>query len=254
MTSIYEMEKEIKSAIQHRIKGSMSLHDNVLYFPNNIDVRLCPKNGITTLKWCLFDCMGYAVREYPDFARKVGTALHRRDEIKKHGYSTEYPFRRGSRRIAIVRDPIERFMSAAEFLKQQWEINKDSFEGNEIKKGWNKLADLDRIPDTIDGVIEQVELGEIYNSHFFPQAYYLGNRGQYDEIYKFSQFHKFLTYLDREVDSKKPLYAIHENKSGEFGKFFGPVSDLTEEQKERIVNIFKQDYEYGWTEKNARTL
>ena len=28
----------------------MSPFDNVLYFPNNIDVRLCPKNGMSSIK------------------------------------------------------------------------------------------------------------------------------------------------------------------------------------------------------------
>ena len=250
--SVYEQEVAVKKMIQRRLKGSMSPHDNVLYFSNNVDVRLCPKNGITTLKWCLFDSEGFEVDDFKQYAKICGTALHRRQQIKEYGYPMEFPFRRGSKRIAIVRDPIERFMSAAEYLKVQWEQHKDMLEAEEIQEGWQKLSDIDLIPDTIDEVIDSVSDGTIYNSHFFSQAYYLGNRAQYDEIYKFSEFGKFLDYLHVEVESLKPLNRVHENKTS--GKYFGPASDLTEEQQDRIIKIFKQDYEYGWTEKNARSL
>lgn len=252
METLYEKELSVRRAIQRRLRGNMTYRDNVLYFPNNIDVRICPKNGISTLKWALWYTHGLPYKGNELLARRVGTVNHRREEIKKHGFPLDYPFREGSRRIAIVRDPIERFLSAAEYLKHQWQSNRDIVNGVDPSKVWENLSDQDLIPDNIDDVIDGVYHGEIVNSHFYTQAYYLGSRSQYSEIYKFSEFSKFMTYLQNECKSPLALDNIKINATDK--SYFGHVSSLTEDQKDRIIAIYKEDYEYGWTEKNARSL
>ncbi len=43
-------QEELRKILRKRLRGIMWPTENVLYFKNNIDVRLCPKNGISSLK------------------------------------------------------------------------------------------------------------------------------------------------------------------------------------------------------------
>ena len=69
--------------------------ENVLYFKNNIDVRLCPKNGISSLKMfkVLVDGanLGQTLRD-----RQYATKIKRMEEVKIYGSQQDLPFRRNS--------------------------------------------------------------------------------------------------------------------------------------------------------------
>lgn len=254
MSTIYEEEQTIRKIIRRKLRGGMNSRDNVLYFNNNIDVRLCPKNGISTLKWALWHTYDMDISKNRVFAGRCGTKNHRIEEIRKHGLSEELPFRANSTRICVVRDPIERFMSAAEYLKLQWVANASILEGSDLNhedktQAYTAMSEIDILPDNIDEVIEGVHTGEIDNSHFWLQSYYLGNRSQYDHIFKFSQFGQFMTWLQNECKSPKSLNKIVTNQTS--GLYYGVVSNLTEDQKRRIMKIYEEDYDYGWTENGA---
>lgn len=254
MSTLYEEEHAIRKIIRQKLRGGMTSRDNVLYFGNNIDVRLCPKNGISTLKWALWHTYDLEISKNRHLARKCGTKNHRVDEIRKHGLSEELPFRAQSTRICVVRDPVERFMSAAEYLKLQWVANASLLESSQVlmedkTKMYTAMSEIDILPDNIDEVIEGVRTGEIDNTHFWVQSYFLGNRSQYDHIFKFSQFSKFMVWLQRECRSPKSLDKIVTNQTS--GLYYGGVSNLTEDQKKRIMKIYQEDYDYGWTENGA---
>ena len=232
----------------------MTSRDNVLYFNNNIDVRLCPKNGITTLKWALWHTYDMDISIHRHFASRCGTKNFRVEEIRKHGLSEELPFRAQSTRVCVVRDPVERFMSSAEYLKLQWIANASLLEGSDLsdtdkERAYVSMSEIDILPDSIDEVIEGVRTGEIDNSHFWLQSYFLGNRSQYDHIFKFSQFGEFMTWLQNECKSPKTLNKIVTNQTS--GLYYGGVSNLTEDQKIRIMKMYQEDYDYGWTENGA---
>lgn len=253
MYTIHEEERIIKKIIHRKLRGGMTSRDNVLYFGNNIDVRLCPKNGISTLKWALWHTYGLEVSDDPVLAGRCGTKNHRVEQIKKFGYSSEYPYRKDSRRVTVVRDPVNRFLSAAEYLKLQWIQHASLLEGStltlkEKEEVYGSLSDLDQLPDSIDEVIEQVKWGEISNSHFWTQATFLGSRGQYNDIWAMSDFPHFMSWLNRNCGAKKPIHRIHANKTS--GLYYGDSKDLTKDQLQRIMKIYEEDYDYGWTEEN----
>lgn len=88
MKELRETENMMRHIIHNKLRGTMTPQDNVLYFPQNIDIRLCPKNGITTLKWALWHVYKINVEDDPEFAANCGTKGHRLKEIKEKGEST----------------------------------------------------------------------------------------------------------------------------------------------------------------------
>ena len=89
--------------------------------------------------------------------------------------------------------------------------------------------------------------GEIQNSHFYTQTYYLGNRGQYHQIYPMNKFGDILIFLKHhnEYTGTESLTKVR-NKSSYTN--YPSVEQLTGGQKKRIMRIYEEDYDYGWTE------
>lgn len=250
-----EFEQKLKRAIQYRIRGITNSMDNVLYFPQNIDVRLCPKNGMSTLKWALLYCSGIdMVRDGKSGeALVMGTKAHRMLQIKQHGYREQLPYRKDSTRFAVSRDPVKRFLSAAEYIKKEYirsqqtlDLNPESEDLADKIEKISKMSDLNMLPDSLDDVIEGVREGEIVNSHFFTQAYYMGNRSQYDKIYRIDRLRDLLDFLRRSSKIHTAIDKIRENKTEPL--YYGSVDVLTDTQRRRIMKIYEEDYDYGWTE------
>ena len=243
-------QEELRKILRRRLRGIMWPTENVLYFKNNIDVRLCPKNGISSLKMfkVLVDGanLGKTLRD-----RQYATKIHRMEEIKKYGYQPDLPFRRNSYRVTVSRDPIKRFLSACEYLKDEYNrqrnlTGKDDLNEEELYR-LHKLSDAQRLPENIDDVINGVWDGEIQNSHFYTQTYYLGNRGQYHQIYPMNRFGDILVFLKyhNEYTGTESLTKVR-NKSSYTN--YPSVEQLTGGQKKRIMRIYEEDYDYGWTE------
>lgn len=256
MESLIERETLVKKILYKRLYGSMNPRDNVLYFNNNIDVRICPKNGMSTLKWVLWKSYGLSVDEHNAKARNCGTKNHRVDEILTKGYPMEYPYRKDSLRVAIVRDPVRRFLSAAEYIKSQWESNIDLIKQTQLdnfeqKRAYGKMSDLDDLPDDIDELIDKVINYEINNTHFWTQAYYLGPRGQYDKIFAMRDFRHFTDWLQEACDSPVTFERVKINIGNKEKRYYPSYSELTRKQKKLIMDIYREDYNYGWTEENA---
>lgn len=232
-------DERLKKAHTYRLRGQTTPLDNVLYFPNNIDVRICPKNGMSSLKWALLECHGEVST---DRGRDLGTKADRVKSILEHGYQNDLPFRQNSVRIAVSRDPIKRFLSAAEYIQAEYERVKDTTDVYEIAK----LSDVQKLPDDLDELIRKIREEEIVNSHFFPQVYFLGNRSQYNAIWPMRDFTKLLGFLKARSGTNTDLTTIRENKSER--KHYPSPKDLTELQVARIMKIYREDYNYGWTE------
>ena len=141
----------------------MSPFDNVLYFPNNVDVRLCPKNGMSSIKE-LF-------RVHRKHDEYVGRS-YRYDYVKREGDQLDLPFRPGSFRIAVRRDPVDRFKSACEYILQN--------RADHIANG--RANDLPEISSQLDEVIDSIESGSVKNNHFYTQTWYMGRPDDYDMV------------------------------------------------------------------------
>ena len=235
MTELTEQElyqQELRKIVRHRAWGTTTFTDNILYFPNAIDVRLCPKNGMSSLKVALMRVLG---REGDKFdLLQVGTKRDRIEEIGKFGDRDILPFRKGAYRVAVVRDPVERFLSACEYIKS----------GNHEGEDPRKTSDVCELPDSLDEVIDGVWSGEIYNTHFFRQVDFMGNRAQYNRIFPMSKFGNVLAFLGARAGVD--LSMIHKNETAPV--HYGPKSALTENQLHGIMRIYREDYNYGWTE------
>ena len=245
--------EKLKDALKKKLRGTMSPTENVLYFDNNLDVRICPKNGMSTLKWAMIYLSGQKPSQDNQFTLEVGTKGWRIKQIREFGYKDEMPYRKGSTRVTVVRDPVKRFLSACEYMKTEYmsqvatfgeDFSKDSSDHNLMRIG--SLSDVDPIPDNLDDVIAMVKNGEINNSHFYTQAYYLGNRGQYDKIFDMKDFKEYLHYIRVTAGSTRQIDRIHSNSTS--GLYYGPVENLTEKQKKDIMDIYIEDYDYGWVE------
>lgn len=240
MSELYQTE--LRKILRKRIRGIMQPTENVLYFKNNIDVRLCPKNGMTTIKMAFLYTDGIEFSNSNFESLRYGTKRHRLDQVKTHGFMDDMPFRKGSTRVAVTRDPLKRFLSACEYIKIENERVDQLTELKDIERA----SDVDVLPDTLDEIIDGVWNGEIQNSHFFTQTHYHGNRGQYDRIWKMSEFDAFLNWLRVCTGSSKKLSSIRKNRTS--GLYFGGVETLTQHQKKGIMRIYEEDYDYGWTE------
>lgn len=252
MNSVSEIyQQELRKILRKRLKGTMGPTENVLYFPNDIDFRICPKNGISTIKWALLYINDVEQSQSNPESLLMGTKNWRWEQVNKYGYKPELPFRKNSFRVAVARDPVKRFMSACEYIKQEYVKNSQLLTADEeltlenLKKLEN-MSDVDILPEKIDDIIHGVWRGDIQNSHFFTQTYYHGNTGQYDKIFKMSNFGVMLEWLRVKTKATKKIEKIHSNKTS--GQWFGGVDSLTTDQKKRIMRIYEEDYDYGWTE------
>lgn len=252
MTTANEVyARELRKVLRHRLRGTMTPTENVLYFPNNIDVRICPKNGMSSLKWAMLYVYGVPQDPNDRVSLTMGTKVWRMEDIKKHGHKPDLPFRKDSYKTCVSRDPIKRFMSACEYIKTEYASSAEMLSTSESLtveqlERLSRLSDVNPLPDSLDDIIEGVWTGEIQNSHFFTQTYYHGNRGQYDKIWNMSDFKPMMEWLRTETKCSRKIDKIHSNYTS--GQWFGGFELLTPDQKKRIMRIYEEDYDYGWTE------
>lgn len=206
-------------------------HYNTLYFPNNIDVRLCPKVGCSSLKVLL----GYINRDdaqpVAEFAQdyiKGNAARKRRFEnlVDKNFISldnNEFQFRHKSLKIAVVRDPVERALSAIKYsYRMSMQIREPSYK---------------QIVDALDNM----ELRD--NSHFFSQTFCMGRYDQYDKVYRLSDLDKLVDFLLKESSDFSQDYPFY--KTNVSSTTF-TVNDLPDYTVKRIESLYSIDYENGW--------
>jgi hypothetical protein len=203
----------------------MSPADNVLYFPNNIDVRLCPKNGMSTLKELQRHHTGH--KEY------IGR-VERLTEVRKKGDQFDIPFRKGSYRIAVSRDPVSRFRSACEYIVTN--------QAKHISAG--RIHELPTLDSELDKVITKIEEGVIKNNHFYTQSWYMGYPSEYHMVVDIAQLSPLLLFINDAAGLKLPeeKLHIHDNKSGM--RIYNTM--MTPEQITRIKSLYHDDYENGW--------
>jgi len=205
----------------------MTPADNVLYFPNNIDVRICPKNGMSTLKEALRRAKGES---------HVRGWKQRHYSVSTKGDQFDLPFRKGSYRIAVRRDPIDRFKSACEFIQ--------SARAFYIKNG-RSLPDISL---KIDEVIDGMESGDVKNSHFYTQSWYMGHPDDYDMVYHIDEMPKLLDFLQEACNIERDISVLHENRTTM--KLYNDA--ISPDHMVKLRNFYLKDYKNGWCKQEDR--
>jgi hypothetical protein len=215
---------------------------------NNFSIYECPKVGGSTLRtW-----ISYAGTEYKNLNYFV--------EYKDNGYISESTLTYNSieefgydfslfkevegEKICIKRDPVERFISCyTDKIIREKNIT-EALNGSEVNYEY-----IDHFLDNFYGILETHE--KIHYSqrdsgvkylwyHFIPQTFHYGNDiSYYDYVFDVSEINTSLkTYLESKWKIELPLIHCRNQKDSKI--------TLTEEQKEKVKNIYKEDYENGW--------
>ena len=220
--------------------------DNVLYFNNDIDVRLASKNGHQTLI-CFYlaylnDSSNIYVANDFNFDGSFFDLTHRLNQynrsgvrVLREGSFVDFPFRKNSYRIAIKRDPVDRFLSAFNHLKV---IQKD----DRIRKNtWGELQN--KYYNSIDDIISCLEDNILFDAHFLSQTVWLGSSKDYSKLYYSKDIQQLLLFLHSKVRSKVPIEDINNIKIN-VSRY--EKTTLTYNQKSRIMKLYEDDYENGW--------
>lgn len=203
----------------------MSPADNVLYFPKNIDVRMCPKNGMSTLKE-----LHRFIRGVDEYIGRV----ERLNKVREHGDQFDIPFRKGSYRIAVRRDPVVRFRSACEYLVQN--------QAEYIRQG--RADECPSLEAELDLVLDRIEDGTLKNNHFYTQTWYMGKPEDYDMVVYIDELSQLMVFLNEACglgySDEKLDIRMNETKM----KVYNSI--ITNQQRRRIKQLYRKDYLNGW--------
>lgn len=211
--------------------------DNIYYLPHNIDIRICPKNGLSTLKNVMEKLAvqeGTCDHQFQDFKTKyrVGNYKWRYWKTQLHADGLDLPFRKNSFRVAVRRDPVERFKSACSFIQE-----KRSYY---LRKG--RYHEMPVLDDELDKVIEKMYNGTIKDGHFYTQTWYMGNVKDYDMVVNLNDMSQLLSFLMETCNIHNDITNLHLNKTKI--KLFDDSISKTHDDKIRA--LYKKDYDNGW--------
>jgi hypothetical protein len=207
------------------------MNDNILYFQPNVDLRICPKNGFTSSKLLYYSTHGK--QKVRDFKwKKGGPENWRAKQFWDAGDTLDPPFRKGSIRFAVKRDPVKRFLSCIDHLQGETIVQCSDRDYPHFK--------------SLEDAVSAMERGEVMNWHLMSQTYYMGRPEQYDYVYDLSQlnfmFEHIYSLINKPViDTDHPPEKIHQNKST-------PTlsREVTSDIVLRIRKLYSVDYENGW--------
>lgn len=214
----------------------MTPADNILYFNDDIDIRLCLKNAYTTLRyaWCACYDVEYVLSNPPNIS--TPTAQDRYKFAMRHQDIWDQPFRRGSYRIAVKRDPVQRFISTVSYLDSvKVEPNFLNY-----KKSYIDLTEVNK--DDVDSVLDAFDQQKLRDEHFFSQTYFMGNPDQYDKIYDITEVNELLSWLTKKCKPGAPITNVWKNKTKNTDKRI----TLTDAQQLRVIKLYAKDYANGW--------
>ena len=201
---------------------TISPDNNVYYFNNDIDVRICPKNAMSTIK-----NVAHLLNDEHHDSETVPTEWRVQNVREKCDRITP-PFRRGSKRYAIKRDPIKRFLSAYRFLKM-------------YHNGFK----------SIDEILDKLETGEHeYEPHYMSQSYFLGNPETYDRVFDIKETKDLIDMLwtNRSTEAEMIPHDLVCNLQANMTQDLTHLGgfELSKDQENRVIELYKIDYERGW--------
>lgn len=228
----------------------------VIYFTNNVsplvDFCICAKNGCTSIKsyysWTKDHNWIHTYKSDDPYILKLieigavneNDKNHLNDFVYYHHQSVKRVnrvrlwlneetttfknfFRKNSVRVAIKRDPIQRFLSG---YMQVWQ-----------QTGFGAFRQHNY---NIDQIIDLLENKQYWNEHLETQTFWMGTPDQYHKIFNLEQTRECILYINKVLKFKSIPPEIHSMKS----IYNKPT--LTRQQVDKIENLYSIDYENGW--------
>lgn len=219
---------------------------NVLYFGENIDVRLTPKNCSTTLKCLWSESKGLKNKKNPNnphaiFPAKEAETMGRLKRIRKNGGEI---FREGSLKIAIKRDPVSRWLSVMNFSHDMCNyVRALQLRGANLTGDYADYLNLPYLGIGINHAVQYHLDNGILCGESISQYEACGNADQYDHIYTPSQFNECIELIEDYIHMplSKDIFGTRSHNIRYQQK------DLTDKSIDIIMNqIYKDDYDNGW--------
>jgi len=206
---------------------------NVLYFGDEIDFRIIPKNCSSTLKVIWSDLNGLPYKQTPPdnphgYFPNGKSELHgRRELVERNGGL----WRDNALRFVIKRDPVERWLSGVNFAIQQYDAGIYE-EFTELKWTFKDINDIVK-----EDVIWGIPLTEFYS-----QYYCGGNINYYDHVFDIRDFDKCKSLMEDILEIDLPsIYATVSKNNAKW-----QLSDLTSKSISDIKVLYQDDYTNGW--------
>ena len=197
----------INSRSDHNLKTYKALQIG------NIDIYLCPKCGTNSARYASYKFNG-GTSELPNVRDLTNSDydIVRMGPVSILNYEEE---RLDSIKVAIKRDPLERFVSAFAWYNHKY---------GDIQK----LITKNSLDDTINNPPDDI--------HYHPQSHFYGNDiSKYDHVI----YPHELQSLIMDITSVD-LGSLHKGQANL------EYEVLTEEQKIRLTELYKMDYENGY--------
>jgi hypothetical protein len=190
-----------------------------LYFDNNIDLRLCPKNGNQTLQYIWGQLhLNKDSRCNTALRKELYEELLQQNKIEEG----EFLFRKGSYRVAVKRDPVERVLSSAKYiLRTRLNIKNPSV-------------------DMIEELLNDADFETDF--HFLPQTFWMGTQNLYNEIYSIRKLDNLVDFIEKDY----PWLGKIKDKNKNISESKIKVKDLSNSTIRRWINIYMIDYDNGW--------
>lgn len=252
LTTPKESENSEPFSLEEWSKKRIEYWQPVLYFPHKIDFNICAKNGCSSIK-------GYLTWIYsPDSLNSKFAPDWNSSKLKKeilaskddtHAADRIYDFhtnckratrisrwqndpttnyrhfcRSGSHRVAIKRDPIQRFLSG---YLQIWEES--------------AISVFKQHSYAIDELIDKLSTGEYWNEHLETQTFWMGNSVSFfDAVFDVSETQECINHIHSQSKYKGDAPKIHLMPN----TYEKPT--LTRYQISKIEKLYLEDYENGW--------
>lgn len=202
-----------------------------LYFQNNVDVRLCHKNGNTTLK-SIWGQLNYGIENHHLIIPNREQS-YENNKLKGNIDNNRYGFRKDSYRIAVKRDPIERALSAVkEVIGATFYIHDPSID---MVEEFFLNFDLNT-----EKYILSNDIG--FNYHFLSQSWGMGKPSDYDKVYDIQDLDKLIKWLEEDYNYPYKITNRYVNKAKSELK----VSDLSQQVIDKLYKTYEIDYKNGW--------
>lgn len=221
------------------IRDNIDPRYNVLYFGDIIDFRIIPKNCSTTAKILWSELNDLPCNDRRDEGNPHGmipnnraTLSYRKRAVLENNGSV---FRGGKIKVAVKRDPIDRWLSAINFCI----ITAQSRQTGRDYQQFNNLVWV----DWDINMIAAYQMGHGYMvNELLPQSYCAGGIDKYDYVYTPETFDDFFLLLERKFNRRFTRVVSTQTK----GKGRWSRKDLNDDTIKILEFMYENDYAMGW--------